>query len=131
MKKLIGAYFVTALIFVSTPAFAEIYKVDFVAPSNTGSPWNYGFVVDLQFSEDGAISGEIKDFFGVRACRWAGFKVSGKKSPDGQIRWVSERHFLKGCGALTFVGKMEGENLVGYMPSFQGVKVDLVLEPKK
>lgn len=129
MKKL--AYLAIISMLTSTAAVAETYKVDFVAPSNTGSPWNYGFVVDLQFSDDGTISGEIKDFFGVRACRWADFKVSGKKSPNGQIRWVSERHSVKGCGALTFVGKMEGENLVGYMPSFQGVKVDLTLEPKK
>ncbi len=129
MKKL--AYLVIASFFASTAAVAETYKVDFVAPSNSGSPWNYGFVIDLQFAEDGAISGEFKNFYGVRACQWAGLKVSGKKSPEGNIRWVSERHSVKGCGALTFIGKIDGENLVGYMPSFQGVKVDLTLEPKK
>ncbi len=129
MKKL--AYLAIASIFASTAALAETYKVDFIAPSNTGAPWNYGFVVDLQFAEDGAISGEIKDFYGVKSCRWVDFKVSGKKSPDGKIRWVSERHPLKGCGSIAFVGKVDGENLVGYLPLFQGVKVDLTLEPKK
>jgi hypothetical protein len=129
MKKTYAALLVMLLLGQS--AVADTYKVNFVAPSNTGKPWNYGFVVDLQFGDAGVITGEIKEFYGASACRWPGVKISGGNLQDGNFRWITEENIVKGCGKLVFVGRKDGEKLVGYLPRFQGVKVDLELEPTK
>lgn len=129
IKKTYAALLVMLLLGQS--AVADTYKVNFVAPSNTGKPWNYGFVVDLQFGDAGVITGEIKEFYGASACRWPGVKISGGNLQDGNFRWITEENIVKGCGKLVFVGRKDGEKLVGYLPRFQGVKVDLELEPTK
>jgi hypothetical protein len=109
-------------------AFADLYKVNFSAPANNGSPRPYGFVVNLQFSEGGAISGDVKEFYGASACQWPGIKITGGNLPDGNLRWITEENPVKGCGKLVFVGKQDGDKLVGYLPSFQRVRVDLSLD---
>ena len=109
---------------------AEMYKVNFTAPSNVASKmWNYGFVVDLQFTDNGSITGEVKEFFGTKACSWPGIKISGGNLPDGNFRWMTDENPVKSCGRIVFVGKKEDNKLIGYLPKFQGVKVDLTLEP--
>ncbi len=109
---------------------AETYKVNFTAPSNVpGKMWNYGFVVDLQFADNGAITGEMKEFFGTKACSWPGMKITGGNLSDGTFRWMTDEHPVKSCGKIVFVGKKEDNKLVGYLPKFQGVKLDLTLEP--
>lgn len=129
LKKSLLATF--AFFTFASSAYAELYKVDFTAPSNTpGKMWNYGFVVDLQFSDGGAISGEVKDFYGTKACFWPGVKINGGNLPDGTFRWMTDENSVKGCGKLVFVGKKEDGKLVGYLPRFQGVRVDLTLDPK-
>lgn len=115
---------------ISGMAFADLYKANFSAPSNApGRMWNYGFVIDLQFAEGGAITGEVKEFYGANACRWPGVKLSGGNIADGNFRWISDDNPVKGCGKLVFIGKKEGDKLVGYLPRFQGVKIDLELSP--
>jgi hypothetical protein len=130
MRKILAAALVAVAF--SGSAMADLYKVNFMAPSNSpGKMWNYGFTVDLQFAEGGAITGEVKDFFGANACRWPGIKITGGNLPDGTFRWLTDENPVKGCGKLVFVGKKEGDKLVGFLPRFQGVKVDLTLEPTK
>lgn len=130
MKKITIAFL--ASLFLSKVAYAELFKVYFTAPSNSpGKMWSYGFVVDLNFAENGQIAGEVKEFIGATACRWPGIKIEGGNLPDGSFRWMTEENSLKGCGKLVFVGKKEGEKLVGFLPRFQGVRVDLTLEPTK
>lgn len=131
MKKGFRVFIVLAGVLFGQAVRADLYKVNFVAPSNTGKPWNYGFVVDLQFADSGAISGEMKEFYGASACRWPGVKLAGGNLQDGNFRWTTEENPLKGCGKLIFVGKKDGEKIVGYLPRFQGVRVDLELEPAK
>lgn len=130
MKKSI-VIFISAIV-LSGSAFADLYKVYFEGPSNSvGKVWRYGFVVDLHFAESGVITGEVKEFLGATGCRWPGIKIEGGNLPNGTFRWMTEENPLKGCGKLVFIGKKEGEKLVGYLPRFQGVKIDLELEPTK
>ena len=127
MKKL-GAFVIGLAI--SGVAFADLYKANFSAPGNQpGRMLNYGFVVDLQFAENGAISGDVKEFYGASACRWPGVKLTGGNLADGNFRWISDENPIKGCGKLVFVGKKETDKLVGYLPRFQGVKIELELSP--
>jgi hypothetical protein len=127
MKKF-GVFLMGCLL--SGAAFADLYKANFSAPGNLpGKTLSFGFVVDLQFGEGGAISGEVKDFYGASACRWPGVKLSGGNLADGNFRWISDENPIKGCGKLVFVGKRDGDKLVGFLPRFQGVRVDLELSP--
>jgi hypothetical protein len=126
--KRVGVFVIGCLI--SGMGFADLYKANFTAPSNVPNKmWSYGFVVDLQFAEGGTISGEVKDFYGASACRWPGVKLSGGNIADGNFRWISDENPIKGCGKLVFVGKREGDKLVGFLPRFQGVRVDLEMSP--
>ncbi|PUE28689.1 hypothetical protein B9Z35_11830 [Limnohabitans sp. Jir61] len=110
--------------------FADLYKAEFVAPGSFGGPnTNFSFVVDLNFTDSGSISGEIKNFYGAKHCPWNGVQLSGSNLANGNFRWSSDENINKGCGKLVFVGKKEGAKLVGYLPRFQGIKVDLELEP--
>ena len=121
MKKYL---FFASILLIASHANAEVYKTNFIAPDNKGLPYNASFAVDLIFAENGAISGEIK-FSNSVICRWAGQKVTGGNFKDGDFRWTTELNPIKGCGKIIFIGKKEGEKIVGYLPSFQGVKIDI------
>ena len=124
MKK--PLIFFASILLMASHANAEVYKTNFIAPDNRGLPYNASFNVDLIFAENGAISGEIK-FFNSTICRWAGQKVTGGNFKDDNFRWETELHPIKGCGKIIFVGKKEGQKIVGYLPSFQGVRIDIEL----
>lgn len=111
---------------------AEVYATNFSAPSNTpGRMWNYGFEVDLSHAENGEVVGEVKRFFGADRCRWPGTKIKGTLKPTREIQWQTEQNPLQGCGTIRFVGVKEEGKLVGYLPRFQGVRVDLELTLEK
>ena len=124
-----SAVLILAAMLTSTMACADLYKSNFTAPDNRGAPRAYGFVVDLQFSENGQIAGEFKEFYGTSACRWNGVKLSGGNLPDGNFRWLSEENTMRNCGRIVFIGRKEGDKIVGHLPKFQGAKVDLELSP--
>ena len=109
-------------------SWAETYTTNFSAPSNTpGRAWSYGFVIDFIQNEGGVVSGEITRFYGADRCRWPGTKLNGHVKGNGDVQWQTEQNPLQGCGTIRFVGKKEDGKLVGYLPRFQGVKVDLEL----
>ena len=122
MKK---AIFIASIVFMAAQANAETYKTSFVAPNNSGQPYNTGMVVDLNFADDGAISGEMKILYNAPNCKWRGEKITGGNFKDGMFRWATDLNPTKGCGRIVFIGKKEGDKLVGYLPSFQGVKIDI------
>ena len=129
MKKSISLFLLS--LFSCTVALADLYKTSFQAPNNRGGLIPYGFVVDLQVTPEGSVTGEVKDFFGASSCRWPGTKLTGRSLADSSIHWVSEENVIRGCGKLVFVGKKEDDKFVGHLPRFQGVKVNLELEPVK
>lgn len=129
MKKSISLFLLSLL--TCTIALADLYKTSFQAPNNRGALVTYGFEADLAFNPDGSVTGEMKQFYGASTCRWPGTKLTGRMLADSTLHWVSEENTIRSCGKLTFVGKKEGEKLVGHLPRFQGIKVDLELEPVK
>ena len=126
MKKIV---FLLGAALLTNFAIADTYKTTFSAPSNNGAmPWNTGMIVDLKFAEDGAITGEMKNMFNVANCRWQGIPITGGNFKDGNFRWASDLHPTKGCGRIVFIGKRVGDKMVGFLPSFQGAKIDIEWE---
>ena len=117
-------------VFVSMFSFtslvnAELYKTTFVSQaSGSGNSYNTGVLVDLNFTENGEISGEIKNIYNTSSCKWQGEKVTGGKFKDGYFRWETGVHPTQGCGRIVYVGKKEGDKIIGYFPKFNGVRVE-------
>jgi len=119
-----------SLVLLAPLSFAEVYEAHWSAPSKYGAPRNYGYVIEVNISDIGTISGEIKTFYGSSDCQWAGVPIKGKATNDGFVQFVTEDHAQKFCGRIAFSGKKEGDKLVGFIPNFGGQKVDVELKPK-
>lgn len=110
---------------------SEIYSSgDFWAPCNSpGKNCRFNLQLSLDLS-DSQISGKVINMYGVAACRWEDVPVNGTITPQGDVRWRSEKNPVAGCGSLVFQGKKEGDHFVGVFPKFQGKSIELTLTKK-
>lgn len=129
MKKLSIAFILMTLL--SGAHAADTYTSgDFWAPCNSaGKSCRFNLQLSLDVGES-ALSGKVITMFGVAACRWEDVPVTGTVSPQGEVRWRSDKNPVTGCGSLVFQGKKEGDQIVGFFPVFQGKQVDITLSKK-